>query len=62
MAPNHMPSAAFASDNAAPAHPAALDALVTANSGNVASYGEDSLTECYEMGVAIAEKLIQENN
>lgn len=39
------PSAAFASDNAAPAHPHALDALVRANDGPAASYGNDPFTE-----------------
>ncbi|MGY4710599.1 threonine aldolase family protein [Mycolicibacterium sp. CBM1] len=38
------PSAAFASDNAAPAHPKALDALVTANQGSAPSYGADPIT------------------
>ncbi|WP_099022966.1 threonine aldolase family protein [Mycolicibacterium palauense] len=37
-------STAFASDNAAPAHPAALDALVAANAGHVMSYGDDAAT------------------
>lgn len=39
------PSTAFASDNAAPAHPAAVDAVVAANEGNVASYANDELTQ-----------------
>ncbi len=37
-------SAAFASDNAAPAHPAVLDALVRANTGPAPSYGDDPVT------------------
>ncbi|KMO82130.1 threonine aldolase family protein [Mycolicibacterium chubuense] len=37
-------SAAFASDNAAPAHPAALDALARANDGPAPSYGDDAVT------------------
>jgi len=37
-------SAAFASDNAAPAHPAVLDALIRANDGFAPSYGSDDLT------------------
>ncbi|OBF30455.1 beta-eliminating lyase-related protein [Mycobacterium sp. ACS4331] len=38
------PSSAFASDNAAPAHPRALEALATANDGYAASYGNDPIT------------------
>ncbi|PZR58879.1 MAG: threonine aldolase [Candidatus Meridianibacter frigidus] len=34
----------FASDNAAPAHPAVLEAIARANSGQAVSYGEDSHT------------------
>ncbi|WP_163804053.1 threonine aldolase family protein [Mycolicibacterium anyangense] len=37
-------SAAFASDNAAPAHPAALDAVIAANHGALPSYGADAIT------------------
>ena len=37
-------SAAFASDNAAPAHPKALDALHQVNDGPAPSYGTDSAT------------------
>ncbi|MCG7594995.1 low specificity L-threonine aldolase [Mycobacterium sp. PSTR-4-N] len=37
-------SAAFASDNAAPAHPTVLDALVRANTGPAPSYGDDDVT------------------
>ncbi len=37
-------SAAFASDNAAPAHPAVLEALTRANTGPVPSYGDDDIT------------------
>jgi threonine aldolase len=37
-------SSAFASDNAAPVHPAILQALVDANDGNVMSYGDDAVT------------------
>ncbi|MBX7452170.1 threonine aldolase [Mycolicibacterium sp. 3033] len=37
-------SAAFASDNAAPAHPAILDALILANTGPAPSYGDDDVT------------------
>lgn len=40
----HMPSHAFASDNAAPAHPKVIDAIVAANDGAVASYGNDPAT------------------
>ncbi|TGD90722.1 threonine aldolase [Mycolicibacterium sp. CH28] len=39
------PSAAFASDNAAPAHPKALQALVSANEGATSSYGHDPVTQ-----------------
>ncbi|WP_308289957.1 beta-eliminating lyase-related protein [Mycolicibacterium sp. PAM1] len=39
-----MPSAAFASDNAAPAHPSVLDALHRANDGSAPSYGDDAVT------------------
>ncbi len=38
-------STAFASDNAAPAHPRVIEALVAANEGNAASYGEDPITQ-----------------
>jgi len=38
-------SAAFASDNAAPTHPAVLEALIRANDGAVGSYGRDPFTE-----------------
>ncbi len=38
-------SSAFASDNAAPAHPAVLDALAAANRGHAASYGADPITD-----------------
>lgn len=41
----HVPSHAFASDNAAPAHPKVIDAIVAANTGAVASYGNDPATE-----------------
>lgn len=37
-------SSAFASDNAAPAHPKALEAIVHANSGATQSYGNDPIT------------------
>jgi threonine aldolase len=37
-------SSAFASDNAAPAHPAILEALVAANHGSAMSYGDDAVT------------------
>ncbi|CAN5575220.1 aminotransferase class I/II-fold pyridoxal phosphate-dependent enzyme [soil metagenome] len=37
-------SSAFASDNAAPAHPAILEALVAANQGSAMSYGDDAVT------------------
>ncbi|MCV7361938.1 threonine aldolase family protein [Mycolicibacterium neworleansense] len=40
-----VPSHAFASDNAAPAHPAVIDAIVAANNGSVASYGNDPATQ-----------------
>src|SRR5262245_10757286 len=38
-------SSAFASDNAAPAHPKALEAILAANDGTTTSYGGDPLTE-----------------
>lgn len=41
----HVPSHAFASDNAAPAHPKVIDAIVAANDGAVASYGNDPVTQ-----------------
>lgn len=37
-------STAFASDNAAPAHPAVLEAIAAANSGNTPSYAHDPYT------------------
>lgn len=37
-------SSAFASDNAAPAHPIALEAIVAANTGTTTSYGDDPVT------------------
>ncbi|MFN6543130.1 threonine aldolase family protein [Mycolicibacterium nivoides] len=40
-----VPSHAFASDNAAPAHPKVIDAIVAANDGAVASYGNDPVTQ-----------------
>lgn len=40
-----VPSHAFASDNAAPAHPKVIDAIVAANDGAVASYGNDDATQ-----------------
>jgi threonine aldolase len=41
------PTKAFASDNAAGAHPAVLDAIARANSGHVLAYGDDAHTrEC----------------
>ena len=43
----------FASDNAAPAHPAILDALARVNAGNMPSYGADEWTQR-------AEKLLRE--
>ncbi|WP_157561395.1 low specificity L-threonine aldolase [Mycobacterium sp. E802] len=39
-----VPSHAFASDNAAPAHPKMIDAIAAANAGAVASYGNDPAT------------------
>lgn len=39
-----VPSAAFASDNAAPAHPAVLEALTRVNEGPSPSYGADPVT------------------
>ncbi|MDA2891972.1 beta-eliminating lyase-related protein [Mycolicibacterium sp. BiH015] len=39
-----MPSPAFASDNAAPAHPSVLEALHRANDGSAPSYGSDEVT------------------
>jgi threonine aldolase len=38
------PSYAFASDNAAPAHPAVLDAITAVNTGAAPSYGDDAVT------------------
>ncbi|NTY63380.1 threonine aldolase family protein [Mycolicibacterium sphagni] len=38
-------SSAFASDNAAPAHPKALEAIAAANDGTTTSYGGDPLTQ-----------------
>jgi threonine aldolase len=38
------PSSAFASDNAAPAHPKAIEAIVNANRDNTPSYGNDPVT------------------
>ncbi|CAN5371407.1 aminotransferase class I/II-fold pyridoxal phosphate-dependent enzyme [soil metagenome] len=38
-------STAFASDNAAPAHPAAIEAIVAANTGSTPSYGTDPITD-----------------
>ncbi|MEL0041495.1 MAG: beta-eliminating lyase-related protein, partial [Ilumatobacter sp.] len=38
------PACAFASDNAAGAHPLVLDALVQANSGHALAYGDDDWT------------------
>ncbi|MUL83707.1 aminotransferase class V-fold PLP-dependent enzyme [Mycobacterium sp. CBMA247] len=40
-----MPSHAFASDNAAPAHPKVIDAITAANHDAVASYGNDPATQ-----------------
>ncbi len=37
-------SAAFASDNSAPAHPKVIDAIIRANDGNLPSYGGDPFT------------------
>ncbi|WP_059018269.1 aminotransferase class V-fold PLP-dependent enzyme [Mycobacterium sp. M26] len=44
MKPVPHTSAAFASDNAAPAHPAALNAVIAANHGALSSYGADPIT------------------
>ncbi|MEZ5250991.1 MAG: beta-eliminating lyase-related protein [Ilumatobacteraceae bacterium] len=47
MSPVEMPPApacSFASDNAAGAHPAVLDALVRANDGHALAYGDDRWT------------------
>ncbi|MDH6245796.1 beta-eliminating lyase-related protein [Mycobacterium sp. OTB74] len=38
-------SAAFASDNAAPAHPHVIEAIISANQGAVSSYGADPSTD-----------------
>lgn len=38
------PSCAFASDNCAPAHPRAIDAVIAANDGPAESYGDDAIT------------------
>lgn len=40
-----VPSSAFASDNAAPAHPSVLDAITAANTGAAPSYGADPITK-----------------
>lgn len=41
------PSGSFASDNAAGAHPAVLEAIIAANAGDVLAYGDDDHTrEC----------------
>lgn len=40
-----VPSHAFASDNAAPAHPKVIDAIAAANTGSAASYGNDPVTQ-----------------
>src|SRR4051812_9043314 len=47
VAPRH----SFASDNAAGAHPAVLDAIVTANDGSAAPYGADPWTARAAAGV-----------
>lgn len=48
------PSRSFASDNAAGAHPAVLDAVVAANAGHCLAYGEDAHTaHCEEMFVGL---------
>ncbi|MGV0745804.1 threonine aldolase family protein [Mycolicibacterium sp. XJ870] len=39
------PSYAFASDNAAPAHPNIIDAIAAANAGAAPSYGDDVVTQ-----------------
>ena len=39
-----VPSAAFASDNAAPAHPAVMEALTRMNQGPAPAYGTDPVT------------------
>ncbi|MGV9798081.1 threonine aldolase family protein [Mycobacterium sp. NPDC003449] len=44
MADVSSPSYAFASDNAAPAHPKVLDAIVAANDAAAPSYGDDDAT------------------
>jgi threonine aldolase len=38
-------SSAFASDNAAPAHPKVLEAILAANNGTTPSYGNDPITQ-----------------
>ena len=38
------PSRSFASDNAAGAHPAVLDAVIAANVGHALAYGDDDHT------------------
>lgn len=40
-----VPSSAFASDNAAPAHPNVLDAITAANTGAAPPYGADPITQ-----------------
>ncbi|MCV7287140.1 aminotransferase class V-fold PLP-dependent enzyme [Mycolicibacterium wolinskyi] len=45
MADVPSPSYAFASDNAAPAHPQVIEAITAANDSAVASYGDDAATQ-----------------
>jgi threonine aldolase len=45
MIPPQAPDHSFASDNVAAAHPAVIDALIAANTGSAAPYGEDPWTE-----------------
>ncbi|WP_454790871.1 threonine aldolase family protein [Mycolicibacterium lutetiense] len=49
-----VPSHAFASDNAAPAHPKVIDAIVAANAGAAASYGNDPATQRAAQAIATA--------
>ncbi len=44
LRPVTAPSSAFASDNAAPAHPQVIDAVIGANTGAAPSYADDAVT------------------
>jgi len=42
---DNVPRHHFASDNNAPAHPAVIDAILSANQGHALAYGDDYYTE-----------------